>query len=97
MSEAVRSLPKLRTELHIAEFDLEYVVWDPTCETVHLLRGLHAITFDACRTGATNADLIGEIVESTHVDDAHALVALDAALEHLAGLAMFSGLTERPP
>jgi hypothetical protein len=97
MSESNDSLPTVRADLHVAEFDLEYVVWDPTCETVHLLTGLHAIAFDACRHGTTFDSLLAEIADITDADPNDALAALEAAVEHLRVHALFSGLTAQPP
>ena len=60
-------LPTRRAGLEVAEFDTEFVVWDPTSKMVHHLEGVAAILFDACDGSTGSAELLAEIAEATGV------------------------------
>lgn len=59
------TLPVRRSDLEVAEFDTELVVWDPVAKMVHHLHGVAAILFDACDGLTPSSQLIGEIQEAT--------------------------------
>ena len=61
------TLPARRAGLEIAEFDTEFVVWDPKWKMVHHLEGVAAILFDACDGSTHSAELLAEIAEATGV------------------------------
>ncbi|MFZ4718652.1 MAG: hypothetical protein ACOYMR_04470 [Ilumatobacteraceae bacterium] len=99
-SGSAATMPDPRADLHVASFDTEYVVWDPTCGLVHLLEGLHAVVFDACRSRIGRDELAAELVAAgidTPAAQHEAQQAVDAALDHLRGLSMFADGGGRPP
>ncbi|HAP78440.1 MAG TPA: hypothetical protein DCR14_20450 [Acidimicrobiaceae bacterium] len=67
-----RPLPRRNPALEIAEFEVEFVVYDPGTQQVHHLRELTAVVFDACGEAVTTEELAAELAEAMQVPVADA-------------------------
>jgi hypothetical protein len=92
-------LPRRHDELEVAEFDGEFVVFDPRCMDVHLIGNLTAVVFDACDGRSRRSDLISDLVDVVGLDGAAAERAVTDSLDALAQRGLIAGTTpeRRPP
>lgn len=77
------ALPARRADLEVAEFDTEYVVYDPRGQRVHRLSGLAAVVFDACDGVTSHSHLIGEVQTVLDVSSDEAAHVVEDALTRL--------------
>lgn len=99
MTAFERPLPARNPDLEIAEFETEFVVFEPRCSEVHELGGLTAVVFDAC-DGATSIEALAAEIASAlmiGVDEAHAHVADSLVALAAADLLATGSGDERPP
>jgi hypothetical protein len=92
-------MPERRADLEIAEFDHEFVVFDPLAEQVHFVEGFMAIVFDACDGNTLTEHLLAELADALPADqDPLGAAELKAALAQLAAFRLLTGrLTEESP
>lgn len=92
-------LPARHPDLEVAEFDTEYVIFDPRCSEVHLIEGVTAIVFDACDGSTPLADLVEEFSDVLGIDASVVRIQVAEALVALASVGALEGTTptERPP
>jgi hypothetical protein len=92
-------MPERRPDLEIAEFDHEFIVFDPDAKQVHLVEGFLAIVFDACDGATLTEHLLGELADALPGDQEPIGTAeVEAALAQLGALGLLTGLlTEESP
>lgn len=92
-------LPRRHADVEVAEFDTEYVVFDPRCNEVHLITGLAAVVFDACDGVTPTAQLVEEIEELLQIPGDAVAREVVSALDQLRRIGILRGTapTDRPP
>ena len=93
------ALPARHRGIEVAEFDAEFVAFDPRCSEVHLLSGMAAVVFDACDGSTPTAVLVDELVELLELSQPDAETAVRDALGELAAVGALEGTDpgRRPP
>ena len=84
-------LPARHPDVEIAEFDTEFVVFDPRCNDVHRMVGLTAVVFDACDGVTTLASLVGEVASVLETSDQQALTLIEQALAEITRVGALQG------
>lgn len=92
-------LPSRHPEIEVAEFETEYVIFDPRCSEVHLIAGLTAVVFDACDGSTIVVDLVEEFRETLGLEFEASRSQIAEALRVLSGIGALDGTTpaDRPP
>lgn len=90
-------MPRRSTHVEVADFDAEFVVFDPRNTMVHHLSGWIAIVFDACDGESSRAELAADAIDYWHgeIDEAHRRV--DEAIEVFENLGILEGLDAVTP
>lgn len=90
-------MPARHPTLEIAEFETEFVVFDPRSDRVHLLEGLDAVVFDACDGASAPAGLVTDLVEIAGLDADQAEAAVARSLVELVVLGLLAGTEHQGP
>lgn len=77
--------------MQVAEFELEYVVFDPRSRMAHHLVREHAVVFEACDGHSSPAPLVADLVEAGHGTEQEIVVLLAESLAELTGLGLLEG------
>lgn len=83
-------LPRRHPDIEVAEFDTEFVVFDPSVGQVHRIAGLEAAVFDAC-DGVTTVDALVDELELEGPAE------VTSSLERFRQLGLLEGTVAEPP
>ena len=84
-------MPVRHRDVEVAEFDTEFVVFDPGCNDVHRLVGVTAVVFDACDGVTSAVELVGELVAVLEMPDDEARLLVEQAIDELTRVGALHG------
>lgn len=87
--------PLRHSDVEVAEFDTEFVVFDPRSRMAHHLVREHALVFESCDGRSSAELLIRGLVEAGHGSAEEVAAVLADALSDLSALGLLEG-TEPP-
>jgi hypothetical protein len=97
IAELPEVLPDRNSDVEVAAFDTEFVVFDPRNRMAHRLEGQHALVFDACDGSTRTAALLAELHEAGAGDVDEVRAMLTERLAELADLGLLVGTDAPPP